>query len=176
MFTGKNIRLRSYKIEEVETVLNLIEEEGLRDTLSKAPIFPYSFEDEKAFIEGSLHQNGFKYNFAIELIKDKSLIGGCGIHESDEKNRNVTIGIWVGKAYQGLGYGSDALRVLSKFIFEELNMHKIKLRYYAFNKKARICYDAVGFKEEGVHKDECFRWGRYNDEISMSLFREDLRL
>lgn len=175
MFTGRKIKLRAYKIEDVQRSLDLIEEDGLRDTLSAMAIFPYSFEEEKSFIESSMKPKDIKYNFAIETRENKEYIGSCGINEYDEKNRNVTIGIWLGKLYQGKSYGSDALRILCKFIFEELNMHKIKLHYYDFNEKARICYEAVGFKEEGVHREEIFRHGKYHAIISMGMFKEDLK-
>lgn len=175
MFKGKKIKLRAYKSSEVQTVLDLIEEEGLRDTLVIDTVFPMSYESEKNFIEKCCNYNGDLFNFAIESLESNEYIGGCGINNIDRKNSNVTIGIWLGKKYHGKGYASDALRVLCKFIFDEMNIHKIKLNYFDFNEAGKRCYEAVGFKKDGRHRQEQYRYGKYHDTVSMSLFKDELK-
>lgn len=175
MFKGKKIKLRAYKSTEVERVLSLIEENNLRDTLSIGTIFPLSYEFQKNFMEKNLAPNGELFNFAIEDLESNNYIGGCGINSLDRKNSVATIGLWIGKEYHGHGFGSDTLRVLCKFLFEEMNIHKIKLNYFEFNKAARKCYEAVGFKEEGRNRKELYRYGKYYDTINMGLFKEELK-
>ncbi|WP_432205619.1 GNAT family N-acetyltransferase (plasmid) [Cetobacterium somerae] len=175
MFKGKKIRLRAYKSNEVERVLELIEEDGLRDTLSVTAIFPQSYEAQKNFMDKNSISNGELFNFAIESLETKEYVGGCGINNLDRKNSVATVGIWIGKKYQNKGFGSDALRVLCKFIFDEMNVHKVKLHYFEFNKNAKICYESVGFKEEGINRKELFRYGKYYDTLNMGLFRDELK-
>lgn len=83
-------------------------------------------------------------------------------------------GIFIGdKKYWGKGYGTDAMRVLVKFIFEQMNIHKVKLNVYSFNERAIKSYEKCGFKVEGVLRQEIFRDGRYYDEIIMGLLKEE---
>lgn len=175
MFEGKKIKLRAYKSNEIERVLELIEDYNLRSTLSVGTIFPLSYESQKGFIDKNMTPNGELFNFAIESLATNEYIGGCGINNLDRKNSIATVGLWIGKEYQGLGFGSDSLRVLCKFLFEEMNIHKIKLNYFEFNEAAKKCYKAVGFKEEGRNRKELYRHGRYYDTISMGLFRDELK-
>ena len=175
MFKGKKIRLRAYKPNEVERVLELIQEEGLRDTLIIATIFPQSYESQKNFINENMITKGELFNFAIESLENKEYIGGCGIINLDRKNSVATVGLWIGKEYQGKGYGSDTLRVLCKFLFDEMNIHKVKLNCFEFNEAGRRCYDAVGFKEEGINRKEIFRYGKYHDTYSMGIFKDELK-
>ncbi|MEG0069172.1 GNAT family N-acetyltransferase [Cetobacterium sp.] len=175
MFKGKKVRLRAYQLDEAKTVLNLLEEDGLRETLVGDIIFPISFEAEKNFIEKSTIPNGELFNFAIESLETREYIGGCGINSLDRKNSKVVIGIWLGKKYHGKGFGSDALRVLCNFIFQEMNIHKIKLHYFEFNESGKRCYEAIGFKEEGRNRKELYRHGKYYDTINMGLFKDELR-
>ncbi|MEG0134740.1 MAG: GNAT family protein [Cetobacterium sp.] len=175
MFKGNKIKLRAYKLDEVKKVLDLLEEEGLRETLMGDTIFPISFESEKSFIEKAVNYDGELFNFAIESLETKEYIGGCGINNLDRKNSKAIIGIWLGKKYHGKGYGSDALRVLCNFMFQEMNINKIKLNYYEFNEAGKRCYEAIGFKEEGRNRKELYRHGRYYDTINMGLFREELK-
>lgn len=67
------------------------------------------------------------YNFVIETLADNKYIGGCGVNEIDWKNSKVVLGIFIGdKEYWNKGYGTDAMKVLTKFIFEQMNINKIK--------------------------------------------------
>ena len=49
----------------------------------------------------------------------------------------------------GQGYGSDALRALVGFGFDELRLERIGLDVYDFNERARRVYERVGFVHEG---------------------------
>ncbi len=65
------------------------------------------------------------------------------------------------------------MRVLVNFIFNEMNLHKISLTTYGFNKRAIRSYEKVGFKVEGVLKENIYREGQYHDELIMSIFKEE---
>lgn len=173
MFEGKKTRLRSYKNEDLDILMEIMDSEIL-ETLAKGSIFPISLDKEKSFLESSMRKDGDCFNFAIETL-EKELVGGCGINSVDRKNSVAEIGIWIGKKYQGKGYASDALRVLCRFIFNELNVHKITLNYFEFNEKAAICYEKVGFIKEGVKRKEIFRYEKYHNVIYMGLFKDELK-
>lgn len=175
MLKGKKIKLRAYKETEAELVWNLIEEEGIKDTLMVITPFPYSLESEKSFISSAMNNKTELFNFAVESLESGEYLGGCGLNAIDRKNSTATVGLWLGKKYHGQGYGSDTLRTLCRFIFDEMNIHKIKLFYFDFNQAAKKCYEAVGFVEEGRNRKELFRHGKYHDQISMGLFREELK-
>ena len=65
------------------------------------------------------------------------------------------------------------MRVLVNFIFSEMNLHKISLLTYGFNKRTIRSYEKVGFKVEGVLKENIYREGQYHDELIMSIFKEE---
>ena len=174
MFKGKLIKLRSYKESDTETVLKLIEEEGIRSNLSPTAIFPYSYASEKSFIDMSMKMpEGHTYNFAIESLESGEYIGGCGINKYLNRERIAEIGIFIANEHQGKGYGKDSLITLCNFIFDEINARKIMLGYFSFNSKAGNLYKKIGFKEEGIHREEIFRHGKYYDRIYMGLFKSE---
>lgn len=175
MFKGKKVKLRAYKEEDTEKVLEILESDGIRETLSKIPIFPLSLNQEIEFIKAAMSCDTELFKFAIEGLENGEYLGGCGINSIDRKNSVATIGVWLGKKYHGKGYASDALRILCKHIFDELNINKIKLDYYEFNLSGKRCYEKLGFMEEGRLRKEIFRYGKYHDVITMGLFREELK-
>lgn len=175
MFKGRLIKLRAYKESDIEIALKLIEEEGIRENLSATALFPYSYESQKSFVESAMKApEGNTYNFAIEDLKSGKYIGGCGINKYTERERIAEIGIWIEREHQGKGYGKDSLITLCKFIFDEINARKVMLSYFSFNTKAGNLYKKIGFKEEGVHREEIFRYGKYYDRIYMGLFKSEL--
>ena len=176
MLVGKKVILRSFKIEDIDSTYSLITNMNVRNLSSAGYIFPISLISQREFIENTMKYSGPLFRFAIEEKESGNCIGACGVNGYDEKNRNMSIGLWIGEEYQGNGYGSDSLRILCKYIFSEMNIHKIKLQYFSFNEKAKTCYEKVGFKLEGILKKEFFRFGEYHDVILMGLFYKDLLL
>jgi RimJ/RimL family protein N-acetyltransferase len=171
MFTGNLVKLREYKEEDAALAKEYLNDPEIKQFMFPFLPFPLTLNDELKWIQNqsSLNQN---YNFAIETLAEKKYIGGCGLKNLDWKNSHVEIGIFIGlKEYHNKGYGSDALKILINFIFNEMNLNKIKLDVFAFNETAIKCYKKCGFKIEAVLKEELFRFGKYHDAIRMALFR-----
>lgn len=174
MYTGKLVRLRAYKEEDIERAVEFINDEEVKKFLDSNIPFPMTKWQEEEWVRSRKANSNFTYDFAIEDLETGKYIGGCSINECDVKNRTCVIGIMIGdKEYWSKGYGSDSLKVLTKFIFEEVNMNKIKLKVFSFNSRAIACYKKVGFKEEGILKKELYRNGKYHDEILMAIFKDE---
>ncbi|MBN2069283.1 MAG: GNAT family N-acetyltransferase [Opitutales bacterium] len=172
MFTGKLVRLREYRESDLEKALQFVNQADVSLNLYPTVPFPYTLEDERKWLSSQSARNP-DYNFAIEDLATGTYIGGCGLKGTDWKNRNTEIGIMIGhEEYRNRGYGPDALNVLIRFIFGEMNLYKIKLNVFSFNKRAIRCYEKCGFLLEATLKDEIFRDGRYHDIFRMVRFRE----
>ncbi len=172
MYSGKLVKLRAYKEEDIEKAVEFINDEEVKKLMDSTIPFPMTKWQEEDWVRSRKANTDFTYDFAIEDLKTGKYIGGCSINECDVKNRTCVVGIMIGdKEYWGKGYGSDALKVLIKFIFEEVNMNKVKLNVFAFNNRAIACYKKVGFKEEGILRKEIYRNGKYYDEIIMAMFK-----
>ena len=173
MYFGEKIKLRAYKESDIEDSYALIENFEIKSMLNKAIIFPYSLDEQKEFVKSTTKKPC--YEFAIELVETGEYIGGCGIAECDTTSQTATIGIWLGLEYQGRGLGQDALRTLCKFVFDEMNIRKIKLEHFSFNEKGKNCYTKLGFKEEGILREELFRAGKFHDIHLMGMFRDEFK-
>ena len=65
------------------------------------------------------------------------------------------------------------MKLFFSYLFEEINLRKIKLEVLKENDKAIKIYENLGFKEEGTLKEHIYQDGKYKDLILMSLFSED---
>lgn len=173
MYYGEKVKLRAYKREDVTRACEFVNDSEVKLHLVSDIPYPTMFEQELKWIEEQINlKDG--YNFAIEALEEGKYIGGCGIFRIDWLNRTTMVGIMIGdKDYWNKGYGTDAMKVLIKFIFEHMNLNKIKLNVFGFNKRAIKCYEKCGFKVEGVLKQELFRDGQYYDEYAMALLKEE---
>ncbi|MBS4537037.1 GNAT family N-acetyltransferase [Clostridium sp. D2Q-11] len=173
MFIGNKIKLREYTKDDVKKAQRYMNDPEVRGLLTPGIPYLYTLEDEEKWYASQSATND-TYSFAIETLEEGKYIGGCGINKVDWKNSTVTIGIFIGdKDYWGKGYGTDAMEVLIKFIFKEMNINKIKLNVFSFNERAQKSYEKCGFKVEGILRQEIFRDGEYHDDIIMSLLREE---
>jgi len=112
--------------------------------------------------------------FAICLMQGDRHIGNCGFEAIDRDNGTATFGIFIGEAdCRGQGLGEEAVRTLCRFGFEELRLAKVRLDVYEGNPAIRT-YERVGFRREGVLRQEIFRRGGRLDVIRMGLLVEEL--
>jgi RimJ/RimL family protein N-acetyltransferase len=102
------------------------------------------------------------------------VIGNTSFFPIDQKARSVEIGIMIGeKDYWNKGHGTEAMRTMYRYGFEELNLNRIWLRVYATNPRARKAYEKAGFVYEGTLRQAEFKHGRYIDVHIMSILKTD---
>ena len=173
MYYGEKVCLRAYREEDIPKATSFVNDEELKKLLVTNVPFPMTLWEEEEWIKSQKSNQDGSYNFAIEDIETKKYIGGCGIQEVNWLSRVATVGIMIGdKEYWGKGYGTDAMKVLMNFIFNNMNIRKIRLSTFSFNMRARKSYEKCGFEVEGILKDEIFKDGKYYDEIIMSVFNK----
>lgn len=171
MYCGEKVCLRAYKEEDISVASKFVNDKELKKLLVTTIPFPMTYWEEEEWIKSQKSNKEGTYNFAIEDIETNKYIGGCGIQNVNWLARVATVGIMIGdKDYWGRGYGTDAMKVLINFIFNDMNINKIRLGTFSFNERAIKSYEKCGFKVEGVLKDEIFKDGKYYDEIIMSIF------
>jgi RimJ/RimL family protein N-acetyltransferase len=69
------------------------------------------------------------------------------------------------------GYGSDALDLLLRFAFNDLNLHRLSVWPSADNFPFIHMVEKAGFEEEARRREAVFHDGRYWDEVQMGLLR-----
>ena len=109
----------------------------------------------------------------IETEKNRK-VGSVYLRDIDHHNHSAEYGIFIGEDNaRGLGYGSEACRLITDYGFKELGLHRIFLRVFKNNQQAIHSYLKAGFVEEGVAKDMIWADGRYNDMVFMAKIASD---
>jgi diamine N-acetyltransferase len=102
------------------------------------------------------------------------LLGVTGLHRLDTTNRHAMFGIFIGGAEsRGKGYGTEATAMVVAYAFNTLNLNRVWLHVYDNNKAGIRAYEKVGFRKEGVLRQDSFRRGRYRDTVVMGILRTE---
>lgn len=115
-----------------------------------------------------------RIEFIIGKKEDSKKIGTIGLSSIDYKNQKAEYGILIGEAQEyGKGFAREASIAVIGYAFSELNLRKIKLSSFLDNLSALNLYNRLGFKEEGILRQEIFKNGFFKDVLLMALLKED---
>lgn len=103
----------------------------------------YTEEDEIAWVEKKLEEKAVVFSM-IEK-KTGEFIGNIELMDIHDDCRELGIAITAGK--QDMGYGSEAVKAIIDYGFDQLGLQRIVLRAKPYNPRAIHVYEKCGFKE-----------------------------
>lgn len=122
----------------------------------------------------NLSEDESRIDLIICLQKNDQPIGDIAMMGIDHQNQNAIVRIAIfEKEYLGKGYGTEAMSLLLEYGFDILNLHRIELEVFAFNKRAKKSYEKLGFKQEGVIRDKLYYNGEFHDSIMMGVLKNE---
>jgi RimJ/RimL family protein N-acetyltransferase len=102
------------------------------------------------------------------------LIGSIELLEFSWSSGDAWVGIGIGEsAYQGKGYGTEAMQILLRYGFEELGLHRVSLSVFAYNTRAIHSYEKAGFQHEGRIRQYVLREGKTWDLLFLGILRSE---
>lgn len=170
IFTGQRVRLAAPQPEDAalfaawstdDDYLRLLDDDPIRPL----PVGQYDF--------GSKLEPD-DYYFHLRTCQDDTLIGFVALFNLKWRNQSAELAIAIGDpAYRGQGYGSDALRLILNYAFDELALHRVHLSVMAYNSAAIRAYERAGFVREGVQRQAVQRGGQRHDLVGYGILRSE---
>jgi RimJ/RimL family protein N-acetyltransferase len=132
---------------------------------------PVTKESQDAWF-ADLAQRRDKNVFAICLHKGGDHIGNVSLDNIDHHHGTARLSIFIAEQnLRGTGHGSEALRLLVKFAFEDLALNKVWCKVTDDEDNLFRFYEKQGFLVEGkLQQHECID-GRFVDKILLGLLR-----
>lgn len=112
---------------------------------------PVTLENTKKWFEKNM-SNKNRVDFSFEV--DGVLVAMGGLTGIDFNLNKAELYIFVNPNEQKTGLGTQAVRLLCQYGFEQLNLNKIFLLTNEDNYAARKVYEKCGFKLEGILRQE----------------------
>jgi RimJ/RimL family protein N-acetyltransferase len=111
--------------------------------------------------------------FMIQANQSEELIGFVDLSGMNWLTKDSMIGIALGDpAYWGRGYGTEAMRLVLRYGFTVLGLHRMSLNVFDYNPRAIRSYEKAGFRVEGRLREALNRDGRRWDMLYMGILRE----
>ncbi len=143
--------------------------------LDSDPVQLWSAKKIKSWIEkefdSEMPQN---LQFGIRTLVDDELIGFVAFDGINWVDHNCYVAIGIGeRRFWGKGCGSEAMRLMLRYGFTELNLHRVSLTVFAYNERGIRSYEKCGFKHEGRFREFILRNSQRWDMLQMGILRDD---
>lgn len=125
--------------------------------------------------ETAVNENPYEsFFFQLRSLEDDRHVGFVGLGGINWTMGDAWVGIAIGeRADWGQGFGTDAMRLIVRYGFGELNLRRITLGVFEYNPRAIRSYEKAGFTVEGRWRKALQRDGRRYDELIMGILREE---
>jgi RimJ/RimL family protein N-acetyltransferase len=178
LFLGDLVRLTAEDPQVLAEALS----RWSRDTqywrlLASDPSRAFSVKSTKEWLEKELNKDSLDLLlYSIHTLNDDRLIGEIDLDGIQWNHGDAFVGIGLGERdYWGKGFGTDALRVLERYAFTELNLHRLSLTVFDYNPRAIRSYEKAGFIHEGRVRGFLNRDGQRWDMLLMGILKEEWR-
>lgn len=84
-------------------------------------------------------------------------------------HRHTELGIDILPAFQGRGYGAEAINWALDYAFRKVGLHRVRIRAFEWNVGAIRLYARLGFQEEGREREALWFEGRWWDGVEMGM-------
>jgi aminoglycoside 6'-N-acetyltransferase len=162
---GERVLLRPGRREDVARLVEIRNEPGVTRWWGSVDI---EEEITEEFIDS---ENAF----VIEV--EGEVVGAIQYHEENEPMyRHAGMDIYLTASRHGQGLGTEALRVLARYLFEERGHHRLTIDPAADNAGAIRAYEKLGFRRVGImRKYERGPDGVWHDGLLMDMLKEEFR-
>lgn len=159
----QGIRLRSYRKGDEDDLVKKANNPRIAAAVRDSFPSPYTLQDAKNWIEYCLNDNSEHFNWAITL--HDRVIGGIGaIRAQDIYKFNAEVGYWLGEEYWGQGIVTDAVNLMTDWIFGKTPIIRLYAGVFSFNYASMRVLVKAGFQLEAIHKQAIFKNEQFWDE------------
>lgn len=177
---GKRVLLRPFQIQDAEALFTSINE-------SRAHLYPWytSFHQKHADIAETrdlivhwqarwLLREGFFWG--IFLHDSGHFLGGLGFRIDPWESRSIALTYWLRQSAEGRGYMTEAIRLLTEYLFTHLGAQRVEIRCDARNQRSTAIARKLGFQEEGcLRNNRMAADGVLENTLVFSLIPSDPR-
>ncbi|MBW4683058.1 MAG: GNAT family N-acetyltransferase [Microcoleus vaginatus WJT46-NPBG5] len=137
--------------------------------------YPLDENQLEKYIQMSEGEKPTKKIFKAVDTHTLAVVGHIELDRIDLQNRSGTVSrVLVGEAsLRGQGIGTQMVKKILQFGFEELKLHRISIGVFDFNIAGVSCYEKVGFVKEGYFRDAYRAGDKYWSYYVMSILESE---
>lgn len=133
--------------------------------------YPYDASDALEWIEQNRAEARRKVpgmvSFAIDI--DGEVVGCIGL--SDIEGHKAAVGYWLAEPHWGQGIVTRAVKLISRYGFEEVGLRRIYAHVFPFNRASARVLEKNAYKLEGRLRKEAEKDGKLYDMLLYAKVR-----
>lgn len=169
----KNLILKKAELKDLDNIFNYM----LGDKKA-CDICGWQFYSNKTdFLKNSDSLINLKNNEYVWTIfkKEENIPIGCiSVHSQNDENFSCAIGYSIHPNFQNLGFCTEALKKVIKFLLEEVGYYRIVCKYRGDNIASKKVMEKSGMKYEGTQRSALFKNNQFIDKHVYSIIKTDL--
>jgi UDP-4-amino-4,6-dideoxy-N-acetyl-beta-L-altrosamine N-acetyltransferase len=164
-----DIQLRSITLDDIEMV---------RNWRNSAEVAPYMYTSTEITAEQQLEWydkiiNDLSCRYWIILYEDKPL----GLASVTGINKTFSSCYWAfylgDTNNRGSGIGAKVEYNVIEFVFNELQMNKLRCEVITFNDKVIQMHEKFGFRREAFYRQHVLKDGKFLDVVGLALLKQE---
>jgi RimJ/RimL family protein N-acetyltransferase len=159
--------LRAPRFDDAKAIASLVNDRRIAENTLRIP-HPYGLADAESFIVTANADDGER---AFLITRGAAVLGACGIAKRD--GEEPEIGYWLGVAFWGRGYATEAARGVIDHAFGDLGYYCLAGGARVSNPASRRVLEKCGFQWTGVG---LYRIRALASSAPVDRFRLDRRL
>ncbi len=113
------------------------------------------------------------YRWIVVLKETNECLGTIDIVKKDKVNKSYEVGYCYKKSAWGHGYGTEALKGVIKFLFEDIGAELVYAKHYEVNIGSYKVMEKAGMSVEGVLRSRVIFEGKRIGEVYHSITRKE---
>ncbi|MBH1939406.1 GNAT family N-acetyltransferase [Mobilitalea sibirica] len=168
---GSKVYLRAIELSDKEILKGFMNDSEIEYCLGgwSFPISDYHQEEWIMSLKPSEHT----LRCMIVEKEEEITIGTVVLTNIDYKNGTAEIHIKIKKDFCGKGYGTDTVKTLTAYAFQELRLQCIYAFINAYNRASQKLFERMGFLREGVLRNRIYKKGSYHDLYVYSILSKN---
>lgn len=166
---GEKIYLRHITANDTDEILKIRNSESVvKNFIYRKPI---TVEEHLNWLNNKVFK-GDVVQFVICDLDNDTIYGSAYLQHFNNDNLSAESGIFLLDKCVGRGIGSEAYKLLIKYSFEVLKLHKVRARVLSFNDASIKLHLKSGYTQEAYFKDELILDGKYVDEVFFGIINQ----
>lgn len=175
IWKGNKIRLRAANKDDGTL---FADEKGNMDTETQRRYdyidFPLANSEFGKRIEKYMIGSEYGHDFMFVIETNEGIPAGFIItFDCDHRMGTFKYGLFLLEKFKGLGYGSEAVKIMLNYYFNELRYNKVNVYIYDYNEPSIKFHEKFGFIKEGRLRQMAYSNGEYHDVIFYGMTKKE---
>ncbi len=167
--------LRPWALSDVASVTKLANNRNIWRNLRD--VFPHPYTETDAIEWLQARDNPTEEGLYLAIDVDGQAVGGVACRlQNDVECRTGDIGYWLGEPYWGRGIVTEAVQILTEYIFDDLDLVRLQASVFAWNPASGRVLEKAGYQLEGHLKKAAFKDGQFVDKLVYAKIKPESAL